>query len=150
MAKRGDEWASHDAAVNWVIATVAIAFIGSFVLAVLSFALAYLIPKGISQESLLYTWKFVKKIAGDPMYLFRTYWNWVVKLYRYGGAPSVSLWLPILPFFSFIGILATGLLTNPHSWMSTIHGAGRIATKKDIEKMGLFTGFIVVLGRWRG
>ena len=150
MAKRGDEWASHDAAVNWVIATVALAFIGSFVLAVLSFALAYLIPKGISQESLLYTWKFVKKIAFDPLYLFQTYWKWVVKLYRYGGAPSVSLWLPIIPFFAFFAILITGISTNPHSWMSTIHGAGRIATKKDIEKMGLFTGFIVVLGRWPG
>ncbi|HBO59781.1 MAG TPA: hypothetical protein DD624_07730 [Alphaproteobacteria bacterium] len=150
MAKRGDEWASHDAAVNWVIATVALAFIGSFVLAVLSFALAYLIPKGISQESLLYTWKFVKKIAFDPLYLFQTYWKWVVKLYRYGGAPSVSLWLPIIPFFAFFAILITGISTNPHSWMSTIHGAGRIATKKDIEKMGLFTGFIVVLGRWHG
>ncbi len=150
MAKRGDEWASHDAAVNWVIATVALAFVGSFVLAVLSFALAYLIPKGISQESLLYTWKFVKKIAFDPLYLFQTYWKWVVKLYRYGGAPSVSLWLPIIPFFAFFAILITGISTNPHSWMSTIHGAGRIATKKDIEKMGLFTGFIVVLGRWHG
>lgn len=150
MAKRGEEWASHDAAVNWVIATVAIAFAASFVCAVLSFALAYLIPKGISQESMLYVWKFIKKLAFDPTFLLKTYWKWIVKLYNYGGAPSVSLWLPILPLFSFIGILATGLLTNPHSWMSTIHGAGRIATKADIQKMGLFTGFIVVLGRWRG
>ena len=95
MAKRGEEWASHDAAVNWVIAPVAIAFAASFVCAVLSFALAYLISKGISQESLFYTWKVVKKIAFDPMYLFRTYWKGVVKLYRYDGAPSVSLWRPI-------------------------------------------------------
>lgn len=150
MAKRGDEWASHDAAVNWVIATVAIAFAASFVCAVLSFALAYLIPKGISQDSILYVWKFIKKLAFDPTFLLKTYWKWIVKMYNYSGAPSVSLWLPILPLFSFIGILAVGLMTNPHSWMSTIHGAGRIATKSDIQKMGLFTGFIVVLGRWHG
>ncbi len=150
MAKRGDEWASHDAAVNWVIATVAIAFAASFACAVLSFALAYLIPKGISQDSMLYVWKFIKKLAFDPTFLLKTYWKWIVKMYNYSGAPSVSLWLPILPLFSFIGILAVGLMTNPHSWMSTIHGAGRIATKSDIQKMGLFTGFIVVLGRWHG
>ena len=88
MAKRGEEWASHDAAVNWVIATVAIAFAASFVCAVLSFALAYLIPKGISQESMLYVWKFIKKLAFDPTFLLKTYWKWIVKLYNYGGAPD--------------------------------------------------------------
>ncbi len=150
MAKRGEEWASHDAAVNWVVGTVFLAFLSSFILAILSFALAYLIPKGISQDSMLYTWKFIKKIALDPTYLIKTYWKWAVKLFKYSGRPSISLWLPITPFFSFFAVLITGIMTNPHSWLSTIHGAGRIATKKDIEKMGLFTGFIVVLGRWHG
>ena len=69
MAKRGEEWAERDAAVNWCIATVVIALVSTFILAVLCFALSYLVGKGISQDSLAVTWKFIKRIAVDPAYL---------------------------------------------------------------------------------
>ena len=150
MAKRGDEWAERDAAVNWCIATVAISCVTFFVLSVACFAMSVLIGKGISQTTLEYVWKFIKKIALDPLALGTTYWNWIKQLYNYTGGFSVPLYLPMLPFFAFFVILVTGLIMNPHEWISQIHGSGRIATYADIKKMGLFDGFIIVLGRWKG
>ena len=150
MARRGEEWAERDAAVNWCIATVAISFAAFFVLSIACFAFSYLIAKGISQETMGVVWKFLKKLAFDPTYLGHTYWNWIKKFYNTGGAFNIPMWLPTVPFFSFFVILVTGLIMNPHEWMSQIHGSGRIATYADIKKMGLFDGFIVVLGRWKG
>ncbi len=150
MARTGEEWAEREAAIQWVIVTVVIALIVSYLLAIISFALTNLIPRGISQDNMLLIWKFVKKAAMDPMYLLGIYWKWLVKAFKAQTSLPFYFWLPVIPLFSFFTILITGVVTNPHSWLSTIHGSGRIATKKDIEKMGLFKGFIVVLGRWHG
>lgn len=150
MARTGEEWAEREAAIQWVLMTVLIAFIVSYLLAILSFAMTNLIPRGISQDNMLLIWKFIKKAAIQPMYLLGIYWKWIVKTFKAQNELPFYFWLPTIPFFSFFVILTTGLVTNPHSWLSTIHGSGRIATKKDIEKMGLFKGFIVVLGRWHG
>ena len=150
MARTGEEWAERDAAIQWVLITVMIAFIVSYLLAILSFAMTNLIPRGISQDNMLLVWKFAKKAAIQPIYLLNIYWKWLVKALKAQNEMPFYFWLPTIPFFSFFIILTTGLVTNPHSWLSTIHGSGRIATKKDIEKMGLFKGFIVVLGRWHG
>lgn len=150
MARTGEEWAERDAAIQWVIVTVIIALVVSYLLAIISFALTNLIPRGISQDNMLLIWKFVKRAALAPEYLLGIYWKWLVKAFKAQTSLPFYFWLPIIPFFSFFVILTTGLVTNPHSWLSTIHGSGRIATKKDIEKMGLFKGFIVVLGRWHG
>ncbi len=150
MARTGEEWAEREAAIQWVLMTVLIAFIVSYLLAILSFAMTNLIPRGISQDNMLLIWKFIKKAAIQPMYLLGIYWKWIVKAFKAQNELPFYFWLPTIPFFSFFVILTTGLVTNPHSWLSTIHGSGRIATKKDIEKMGLFKGFIVVLGRWHG
>ncbi len=150
MAKSGEEWAEREAAIQWVVTTVTIALVVSYLLAILSFAMTNLIPRGISQETMALIWRFVKKAAIQPMYLLGVYWKWIVKAFKAQNDLPFYFWLPVTPLFSFAIILTTGLLTNPHSWLSTIHGAGHIATKKDIEKMGLFRGFIVVLGRWHG
>lgn len=150
MARTGEEWAEREAAIQWVIVTVMIAVIVSYLLAIISFALTNLIPRGISQDNMLLIWKFIKRAVLAPEYLLGIYWKWLVKAFKAQNELPFYFWLPIIPLFSFFIILITGVVTNPHSWLSTIHGSGRIATKKDIEKMGLFKGFIVVLGRWHG
>lgn len=150
MARTGEEWAERDAAIQWVIVTVMIALVVSYLLAIISFALTNLIPRGISQDNMLLIWKFIKRAVLAPEYLLGIYWKWLVKAFKAQTSLPFYFWLPTIPFFSFFIILITGVVTNPHSWLSTIHGSGRIATKKDIEKMGLFKGFIVVLGRWHG
>lgn len=154
MAKRGEEWAERDAAINWVIGTIAIALGVSLITAIISLALTLLIPRGISQDSLNYLWKrFFIPLFTDPSFLPKTYLNWAIKLVKayFHGTHVPTVWiLPILPLGTMLTIIIVGLSKNPHSWLSTIHGAGRIATKEDIQKMGLFTGFIVVLGKWGG
>lgn len=130
MARTGEEWAERDAAIQWVIVTVIIALVVSYLLAIISFALTNLIPRGISQDNMLLIWKFVKRAALAPEYLLGIYWKWLVKAFKAQTSLPFYFWLPIIPFFSFFVILTTGLVTNPHSWLSTIHGSGRIATKK--------------------
>ena len=135
MARTGEEWAEREAAIQWVVWTVLIALTASYLLAILSFAMANLIPRGISQDTMLLVWKFTKKAAVQPMYLLNIYWKWIVKAMKANTELPFYFWLPVIPLFSFFIILMTGILTNPHSWLSTIHGSGRIATKADIEKM---------------
>lgn len=147
--KRGEEWAEHDAAVNWVVSTVVLAFISTYLLAVLMVALQFLITKGISKDSITAVGDFIARCFYSGQ-LFKTYWKWGKHLLEDDAMTWYQQWLPTIPFFSFFIVLITGIQLNPHSWLSTIHGAGRIATKADIEKMGLFKGFIVVLGRWHG
>ena len=132
MARTGEEWAEREAAIQWVIVTVVIALIVSYLLAIISFALTNLIPRGISQDNMLLIWKFVKKAAMDPMYLLGIYWKWLVKAFKAQTSLPFYFWLPVIPLFSFFTILITGVVTNPHSWLSTIHGSGPIATYKDI------------------
>ena len=150
MQQRDSQFAERDAAVQWVLMTVLISFVVTFVLAVLSFALAYLIGRGISQDTLTLVGKFIKKCLFEPTYIFVRYFRWGQQFYRYNGSFRIELWLPWVPFFAFFATLIIGLMMNPHSWLSTIHGDGRVAEYKDIKKMGLFDGFIMVLGRWKG
>ena len=65
VTRRGGEWAERDKAVNWTVSTVFLAFVTTFLVAIACFALAYLIGRGISQETLGVTWRFVKRIAFD-------------------------------------------------------------------------------------
>ena len=150
MQQRDSQFDERDKAIQWVLVTVLLSFVITFLLAVFSFALAHLIGRGISQESMTIVGKFVKKCLFEPTYIFGRYFKWVKQFYNYNGPFRIELWLPCIPFFGFFVVLIVGVMTNPHSWLSTVHGDGRIAGYADIKKMGLFNGFIMVLGRWKG
>lgn len=101
MARTGEEWAEREAAIQWVLMTVLIAFIVSYLLAILSFAMTNLIPRGISQDNMLLIWKFIKKAAIQPMYLLGIYWKWIVKAFKAQNELPFYFWLPTIPFFPF-------------------------------------------------
>lgn len=150
LQKRGEEWEEYDHAVQWMVMTVVITLIVTIILAIVSMPLGYLIGSGISKDTLGDVSKFISTIFNNPSYLFSRYWNWFKQLSSYHGSFSVSLWLPILPIITLPTGLIMGAITNPYRFQSNIHGSARIAEYKDIKKMGLFDGFCMVVGKYKG
>lgn len=150
LQKRGEEWEEYDHAVQWMSLTVIITLLITIFLAVISMPLGYIIGNGISKESMDNVGKFMGMIFNDPSYLFSRYWNWMRQIGNYHGSFSFSLWLPVLPILSLPIGLIIGAVTNPYRFQSNIHGAGRIATLKDIKAMKLLDGFCMVIGKFKG
>ena len=150
IEKEGEEWKEYNSAVRWMVITITLSVIVTILLAIVSMPLAYLIGNGISKESLNDVSKFFSLVFNKSGFLYHRYWVWFKQLLNYHGNFSVSLWVPILPFISLpIGIVL-GLITNPYRFQSNIHGSARLANEKDIKKMGLFDGFCIVVGKFKG
>ncbi len=150
IEKKGEEWEEYNNAVKWMTITVLSAIGVTILLAIISMPLGYLIGTGISKQSISDVGKFISIVLSNPDYLFSRYWSWIKQLANYQGSFSVSLWLPILPFFSLPTILVVGIITNPYRFQSNIHGSARLATLRDIKEMGLLDGFCQVVGRYKG
>jgi len=150
MQKRGEEWEEYDHAVQWMSLTVIITLLVTIFLALLAMPLGYLIGNGISKASIDNVGKFMGMVFSDPGYLFSRYWSWMKQIGNYHGSFRFSLWLPILPLLSLPIGLIVGAVTNPYRFQSNIHGAGRIATLKDIKGMKLLDGFCQVIGKFKG
>ncbi|MCQ2914386.1 MAG: type IV secretory system conjugative DNA transfer family protein [Alphaproteobacteria bacterium] len=154
MAKHGDEWAERDAAVQYVIKWCAIGLFCLFFLGILSFVVHGIVHSGgsLNKSKLEMLGKYVLRFFTTPQF-FISYYKWIINLFSrvVNDYPIPwTMWLPVVPFFPFGFAVVWGIVSNPHSWMSTIHGSGRVATREDIKKMGLFDGFIVVLGKFQG
>jgi type IV secretory pathway TraG/TraD family ATPase VirD4 len=148
--RRGGEWAERDRAVNWIIISVLVAFSVSIVLAVIAMPLANILGRGFSKEVLDSVVKYFKVISVHPEALISLYVKWVKRLFFTSSPLTFPQVIPMMPFIAFPMIVMVGCMLNPHGFMSTIHGSGRMAEIEDIKKMKLFDGFIVVLGRFRG
>lgn len=150
MLRRGEEWAEYDKAVAWLVFTFIIATLAWALLFFLAPPLAMLIDRGISSETLSYAATFFGKVARDPGVLTDWYGKWFNVWLNHKGPTTVALYTPMFPFFAFFGIALVGAISNPHTFMSTLHGSGRIASYSDVKKMKLFDGFIIVLGKFKG
>lgn len=150
MSDRGEEWEEYDKAVRWMIITSLFSFIITIVLTIVSLPLAYLVGSGVSQETLAYVGKFFKTVSTTPGYLFSRYFIWFKNIKVISNEFSLASWVPILPLISLPLGMAFGIFTNPYRFQSNIHGSARMATYKDIQKMKLFEGFCMVVGKFAG
>lgn len=150
LEKEGEEWKEYNSAVRWMVITAIISISLTIFFAIFSMPLAYLIGNGISKESLDDVSKFLSFIIHKDGFLKHRYWVWIKQALNYKGSFSLSLWIPVLPFVILpIGFIF-GFVTNPYRFQSNIHGSARLATEKDIKKMGLFDGFCIVVGKFKG
>lgn len=151
MKKRGEEWEEYDHAVQWMALTIIITLLITILLAAFSLPLGYLIGSGVSKESMTMVGRFLAGIVNDPAILFQQYGRWFNQLSAHsGGNFNFGLWLPFLPFLALPTGLIVGAATNPYRFQSNIHGAGRLATLKDIKAMKLLDGFCMVVGKFKG
>ncbi len=151
MKKRGEEWEEYEHAVQWMALTIIITLLITILLAAFSLPLGYLIGSGVSKESMTMVGRFLVGIVNDPAILFQQYGRWFNQLSAHsGGNFNFGLWLPFLPFLALPTGLIVGAATNPYRFQSNIHGAGRLATLKDIKAMKLLDGFCMVVGKFKG
>ncbi len=150
LEKEGEEWKEYNSAVRWMIITAIISIVVTVFFAIFSMPLAYLVGNGISKESLNDVSKFLSFIIHKNGFLKHRYWVWMKQAMNYNGPFSLSLWIPVLPFLTLpLGFLI-GVVTNPYRFQSNIHGSARLANEKDVKKMGLFDGFCIVVGKFKG
>ena len=150
LEKEGEEWKEYNDAVRWMVITGLISVGLTIFFALFSMPIAYLIGNGISKESLNDVSKFLSFTFNKSGFLQHRYWVWMKQVINYKGQFSLSLWIPSLPFLIIPIGLTIGAVTNPHRFQSNIHGSARLATEKDIKKMGLFDGFCIVVGKFKG
>ncbi|MGD9638019.1 MAG: type IV secretory system conjugative DNA transfer family protein [Alphaproteobacteria bacterium] len=150
MARRGGEWKERDNAIKWVFMTILLSMVATFIFMMIIFPVTYMIENGFSKDTVSAGLKFIKIVTFKPSYLMSKYFEWIKFVFTTKQVLTTVSLLPSMPFFSFFMLVMGGLIMNPYGFMSTIHGDGRLAEFNDIKKMGLFDGFIVVLGKWRG
>ena len=150
MLRRGEEWAEYDKAVTWMVFTFLIATLVWFVMFIISPVLFEFATRGVSSESFNKAGNFFVKLWNSPGYIMEWYKKWFHWMLNYKGELPASAYTPLYSFVVFIVIAIIGAISNPHAFMSTLHGRGRVATYSDVRKMKLLDGFCMVLGRYKG
>ncbi len=148
--KKGEEWAGWNNAASWVMMSVVIGLVVLVVAIIISTPIGYLIAKGVSKDSIDYIKQYFAHIATRPDIIITTYWRWINSFFGWQGPAPLYMWMVWLPLVLMVLTTMIGIAINPHEFMVTLHGAGRLANTKDIKKMKLLNGFVIVLGRWKG
>ncbi|MCP4394732.1 MAG: type IV secretory system conjugative DNA transfer family protein [Alphaproteobacteria bacterium] len=136
--------------MEWKWLSAGIALLVGGLLAFLSLPLIEFIDTGISTTSVDHAKDYITKSIKRPDYPINQYIRWAKYFFKNIETASPSLWIPFFPWFIGFGIFFVGLAINPHVAISSLHGTGGMADDKDIKKMGILKGFIIVLGKWKG
>jgi len=147
--QRGDEYADRDKAVSFLVIWFFISLLIGFILFVLIRPISYLFQAGVGRETLVEAFRFFKLSLIHPIdFLMPRYGLWITESFR-----SNNLLVKVLPFVPFLVSGVTFLIAvicNPNDFMLKTFGGGRMATYADVKKMKLFSGFVIVLGRFKG
>lgn len=153
MSKRQDLH-GHESGVRkhsqWKWVSAGAAIVAAFILAFLSLPLIEFVQDGISSVSVDHAKEYFIQTIKNPNYAVEAYVAWSKYFFSNINEASPALWLPFFPWFIALGVFFVGLSLNPHVAISSLHGTGGMADDKDIKKMGIFKGFIIVLGKWKG
>ena len=151
MAFRRDEaYDDQRKFMLWIVWSVLGSLLAFWLMFLLIFPVMTWITEGFSIVTWGRTWNFWKETwLFNLVKMFETYGRWWNEYTRQTN-PAGVLYLPFAPFGVLIFILLGGILTNPYDYMPKIFGGGRMAEYADIKKMGLFRGFVIVLGRFKG
>ena len=107
--------------------------------------LAFLADRGVSLGTIDWVRRYFLSLPGHPAYWLEAYRAWIAEAFAEGRLPLSLLVPPALA----LGALGIAAALNPHDPIDAVHGSARWATDRDIRRMKLFGGFVMVLGRWR-
>ncbi|MBQ9739102.1 MAG: type IV secretory system conjugative DNA transfer family protein [Alphaproteobacteria bacterium] len=148
--KRDSAYEEQGKFIAWIFWTVVWSVLACWLLALLMPVFSLLVKDGLSADSFGRACAFLKQaVAFDFVLLIRTYVSWFSEFFNQPN-PTGRMYLVWVPFVALIGIFLVGIFTNPYKYMPNIFGGGRLAEYADIKKMGLFDGFVIVLGRFKG
>ena len=135
--------------VRRVVLTFLFALLATYITAWLVIPIELWVKNGLNVTILNSSVAFWKSSLFHPGKIAIAYAHWWQRFHHMNVVP-VSAYLPFLPILTFFAILIYGLATNPYQYMPDIFGSGRLASLADVKKMGLFNGFVCVLGRFHG
>ena len=147
MFVRQNEYKERDQATLFLMRWFVYAVLAGLLSAGLLLLFIFMISNGLSANTLSQMGSLIASWFKMPSSFFRTYLKFWEKAAHTSGAIKV---LPYAPFFVMAITFAYALIANPYEFMLKTFGGGRIATYRDIVKMKLFNGFVIVLGKFRG
>lgn len=133
--------------------TIIAALSVGLILTVLWFPMIQLAARGWNSEAARrISMDYFKNLLKSPVETVNNVFKW---WYRqiWNNKARETRWFDYIPFLPFV---TTGLLIflgwakNPYQYIQSIHGSGREAKKGDVKRMGLFTGFMMVVGKFKG
>ena len=145
--QRAGEYAGRDKAASFLVVGAAIAVVVFILMSYLIIPVTYILDNGLSRQVGANVLGFLGK-AIDPRFLCHEYSGWVQKSFMSRRIGTILI--PFIPFITAAIIFITAVIINPHSFMLNTYGSGHMATYADVKKMGLFKGFVIVLGRFKG
>jgi type IV secretion system protein VirD4 len=111
----------------------------------LALPLTYLAERGVSLASLDWVRLYFSSLPDHPAYWLETYRQWLGRSFAAGRWPAALLLPPAIA----LAWLALVALLLPRRPASALHGTARWAEPRDLRRMKLLDGFVVVLGQWR-
>ncbi len=120
--------------------------------AIFFLALTHLINSGFNVKSFKALEVFFVKLYENPLFLWTSYgywWDAFVKNHQFLNGGWV-LYVPLLTPVLFVLYLIWCYIRSVYSFGLWYWLNNRFAKAKDIEKMGLFNGFLMFLGRFHG
>ena len=150
--RKGEEWQQYNKASNWVMVSVLLGFLFLLITLILSLPLGYIIDKGgLDRNTASDIGRYFSTIVQRPDKIFTLYGAWAKQFWNYKGSlvDAPSFLMLFVPWIIFLFTILIGIVSNPYEFITTLHGAGRLANDQDIKKMKLFDGFIIVLGKWK-
>ncbi|MDY6407879.1 MAG: type IV secretory system conjugative DNA transfer family protein, partial [Pseudomonadota bacterium] len=148
--KRDEAYNEQQKCIKRVIGSIIMSFVFVFVSLLILVPLTQFIINGFGANSIGEAWQRVWKPSLTSwrgiVYVFNRY----TSVLRAQDNPSPVMYLPYLSFSWPFCWLLYMIVTNPYNYRPNVFGSGRKATYADVEKMGLFKGFVIVLGRFKG
>lgn len=145
--QRAGEYANRDKAASFLVVGAAIAVLVFILMAYFIIPVNYILNNGLSRQVGANVLEFMRK-ALNPAFLASEYSQWIKKCFMTHRIGQIII--PFIPFITAALIFFIAVIINPHSFMLNTFGSGRMATYADVKKMGLFKGFVIVLGRFKG
>ncbi len=131
--------------MRWRLGAALIAFAVLLASAPLALPLTYLAERGISLTTVDWVAGYFSTLIEHADYWLGVHRDWLGHSLAAGHLPLLAVGFPGLA----VVVLGAGMGLNPYSALSTIHGSARWADDRDIGRMGLLNGMIVILGQWR-
>ena len=147
MFVRQNEYKERDQATLFLMRWFVYAVLAGLLTGGLLLLFILMVSKGLSANTLKDMGKLISMWFSTPSTFFRHYRSFWERAARSSGVIKT---LPYMPFLVITIVFTYALITNPYEFMLKTFGSGRLATYRDIVKMKLFKGFVIVLGKFRG
>lgn len=148
-SRKDEQYYEYFQAFDWVTHGVIYSLFVSVLLSFIAMPLGHLVEYGFTQEAWDAVKRFYAYVKDHPMHFVKSYFKW---MQNFASNPlrNFAIWIPALPMISFITGVLIAFATNPYYFETQGMGNGRLADERDVKKMGLWNGFLCVLGSWKG